>query len=304
MEKLFTKPAYVIITAAICNMLWGSAYPAIKIGYELFAVTDAPQKILFASIRFILAGLMVLALSVPIQKKAPTFKKEAFFPILLTAFVYTFLEYIFFYIGLSNTTGSNGSIFNSTSTFMAVIIAHFVYKDDKLTAKKLIGSAIGFAGVIAATMSGGRFSFKPDGEGFIMLAALCFVIGSMISKHAAKTTPVMTVTGYNLLFGGIMLTVFGLAPGGMLTQISAKGIFVLLYLAFLSACAFTLWTMLLKYNPVGSISVYNFIIPVFGTLLSALLLKEDALRWEYLLSLALVCAGIIIVNAPKKAQKP
>ena len=82
----------------------------------------------------------------------------------------------------------------------------------------------------------------------------------------------------------------------MLGNVSMGGIAVLVYLAFLSAAAFTLWTMLLKSHDVGSISVYNFIIPVSGTILSAVFMREDIFSVKYLISLVLVCLGIVLVN--------
>ena len=294
-KQIFKSPAWTAVLAVLCNMLWGSAYPGVKLGYEAFGVTDTPQKLLFAGLRFLIAGAIVLTVSIPISKRTPKLTKKNAPMILLTALIYTTVQYVFFYIGLSNTTGTNGSIVNSTTTFMAVILSHFVYKNDKITAPRLIGTCIGFAGVLVVCF-GGSVSFSLTGEGFILIAALCFVIGSMLSKHASSSSDAFTVTGFNLLFGGALLTLLGLAFGGRLTAVTPVGIANLLYLALLSSAAFTIWTILLKYNSIASISVYNFIIPVFGTLLSALLLNENILESKYLVSLILVSAGIIIVN--------
>ena len=74
----------------------------------------------------------------------------------------------------------------------------------------------------------------------------------------------------------------------------------MLYMALLSSVAFTLWTTLLKHNRVGKISVYNFLVPVFGTILSALFLGESIWSWQNILALVLVCAGIYIVNRKKE----
>ena len=109
----------------------------------------------------------------------------------------------------------------------------------------------------------------------------------------------MAVTGYNLLIGGAVLVAAGLIGGGGFKAVTARGIAVLAYLAFLSAAAFTIWTMLLQYNPLGKIAVFNFIIPISGTLLSAAFLGENIIEPRYFVSLALVCAGIIIVNGKK-----
>lgn len=67
----------------------------------------------------------------------------------------------------------------------------------------------------------------------------------------------------------------------------------------LSSAAFALWATLLKYNRVGMVTVYNFLIPVFGALLSAIFLGEDILQWRNALALAMVSAGIWWVTTEK-----
>ena len=73
---------------------------------------------------------------------------------------------------------------------------------------------------------------------------------------------------------------------------------MLIYLALVSAVAYSLWGMLLKYNPISRVAVFGFMNPVFGVILSAWLLREGAqsLGPVSLVSLVLVCAGIYIVN--------
>lgn len=305
MNNTSKKLTHVILPAIFCNMLWGSAYPGIKLGYEAFNVVSTAQKLLFAGIRFLIAGTIALLVSIPIQKKIPKMTAKSTPLILATALIYTALQYVFFYIGLSNTSGTNGSIVNSTTTFIAVILSHFVYKNDKITMPKLTGTAIGFCGVLTVCLSGGAGGFSFTGEGFILIAALCFVVGSMISKRASQNSDAFTVTGYNLLIGGAVLTVVGIASGGRLASVTPSGVMNLLYLALLSSAAFTIWTLILKNNSVSSISIYNFIIPIFGSLLSAVFLGENIFNIKYLIALVLVSSGIIIVNkSTSKAQLP
>ncbi len=89
----------------------------------------------------------------------------------------------------------------------------------------------------------------------------------------------------------------GFIFGGRLTTVSAKGMLMLVYLAFVSAVAYSLWGILVKYNPISRVAVFGFMNPVFGVVLSALLLPEaSALGIMSLVSLLLICAGIFIVN--------
>ncbi len=183
---------------------------------------------------------------------------------------------------------------------MAVILAHFIYSDDKLNFQKVLGCIVGFMGVVIINLGGKVGSgFTFTGEGFIILAAASFAIGSLISKEAAKREDSMIVTGWQLLFGGALLIIVG-ALGGARTSIpSTEAMILLLYLSLLSSVAFTIWTILLKHNNVGKISIYNFLTPVFGVFLSAIFLKESIWHWKNLLALVFVCVGIYIVNKPK-----
>lgn len=296
MKKILDSKLGIVLTAVFCNLLWGSAYPSIKIGYSLFNITDSvAQKLFFAGLRFAAAGIMVLAAAVAVNKKVPVLNRKNAAQITIIGLIYTALQYVFFYIGLSNTTGANGSIVNSSTTFMALAAGYFVYKEP-VGLKKAVGAIIGFAGVLIVFLGNGIGGVSFTGEGFILIAAACFVAGSMLSKSATVSTDAMTVTGYNLLIGGLVLLVAGIAGGGVIDTVNTKGVLILIYLAFLSAAAFTLWTMLLKKSSVGSISVFNFIIPVSGTILSAIFMKENIYNLRYLISLVLVCIGIVLVN--------
>ena len=89
--------------------------------------------------------------------------------------------------------------------------------------------------------------------------------------------------------------------GGHITKVTPSGIGLLVYLALVSAVAYSLWGILLKYNPVSRVTVFGFMNPVFGVLLSALLLgeKDQASGILGLLSLLLVSVGIYVVNSGK-----
>ena len=307
MEKNFLQRGPIIILLALfCTILWGTAYPAVKIGYELFAIDSANDfgKLLFAGLRFTLAGLMTLAVSVILQKKLVIPQRQHWRGIALLGLAQTTGQYIFFYLGLSNTTGVKGSILYALATFFVVIFAHFLFPDDKMNLQKILGCCIGFVGVLLITFDGtglgGGFTFT--GEGFIMLSTLSSALGALISRSVAQGQDPVVVTGYQLTGGGLILIFIGLIGHGHFDSVTAPGILLLLYMAFLSAAAFTVWTMLLKYNPASKIAVYNFLIPIFGTTFSVMFLNESIFNLRSLLALILACAGIYIVNKEFKGQ--
>ena len=91
------------------------------------------------------------------------------------------------------------------------------------------------------------------------------------------------------------LLLLGYISGGCLSGFTLKSTSLLIYMALLSSVAFAVWTQLLKYNKVGIISIFNFLVPVFGSLLSAIFLGENIFDIKILISLIFVCLGIYMV---------
>lgn len=302
-KKIFTNKKLVVLFATICCFLWGSAYPVVKIGYKLFNIksNDVPSEFVFAGYRFALAGIMVIIISIILHKDMKIFNGKNIIQIIILGLTQTSLQYVFFYIGLGNTTGTKGSIMNSTGTFFSIILAHFIYKNDKLNLNKVLGCILGFIGVIVANFNTDmlNFSFSFIGEGFIMAAAFVLSASSIYGKRITQKLDSMIVTGYQLFLGGVFLASLGLLKGGSLTGFYVQSVSLLIYLALLSAIAFSLWTALLKYNKVGIISIFNFLVPIFGVLLSGVFLKENILQFKNLIALILVCLGIVLVYREK-----
>ncbi|MBS4431531.1 DMT family transporter [Pectobacterium punjabense] len=307
MEKhthFFSDKKVVFFIATLCCLLWGSAYPAIKNGYDLFHIADndIPGKLVFAGYRFAFAGLLLLVLAVLSGRSIGRFRPRQLAQLTILGTFQTSLQYVFFYIGLAYTTGVKGSIMNATSTFFSVLLAHYLYKNDKLNANKLTGCILGFAGVMAVNISSDEMSisFTLLGDGFVVIAAFILSASTIYGKRISQTMDPTIMTGYQLAIGGVILTVSGYCTGGSLVIPDWKAVLMLGYLILLSSIAFSLWSQLLKYNRVGMVAPFNFLIPVSGTALSALFLNESILEWKYFFALILVCSGIWLVNRVTK----
>lgn len=112
----------------------------------------------------------------------------------------------------------------------------------------------------------------------------------------------MTVTAWQTLMGGALLIVIGAVMGGRVGGFTLRSAVLLIYMALLSTVAFSVWTILMKYNPVGKVAVYTFTIPIFGVALSGMILGERVFELKNLIALVLVSIGIIIVNRPEKQK--
>ncbi|MDY2729325.1 MAG: DMT family transporter [Clostridium sp.] len=302
--KFYTNKINIVILACISCILWGSAYPAIKIGYELFNIesSDIGGKLIFAGVRFFIAGIIVLLFEIINKKESLMLNKKSFKKVLTLGIIQTTLQYTFFYVGMAYVAGVRGSILNGTGTFFSIILAHFIYKNDSISFNKLLGCIIGFAGVVIINLNGSFFlgsDFTFKGEGCIILAALMFSVSSIYGKSITKEISPTITTGYQLALGGFILIIIGFVLGGRLTGFTLKSTSLLIYMALISSVAFALWTELLKYNKVSTISIFNFLVPVFGSILSAIFLKENLFDIKVLISLILVCIGIFLVYREK-----
>lgn len=298
MIKIQDKRAVPLLATVSC-LLWGSAFPILKISNKLLGLVDEPAttQILFAGYRFFLAGLMTLAFA-RITGLTLRIRKKDWPMLLKIGLIQTTVQYLFFYYGLFNTTGINGSIIVSTGTFFAVILSHFHYHNDSLTLKKWLGLIIGFSGVLLANVKGNTaLSFNWLGDGLIVLSSFLGAYSLILAKESSLHMDPVVVSGYQMTLGASVLI---LAGGGLVgfdtIQFTWLSGALLVYLSFLSAAAFAIWYVLLKHHPVSQVSINKFQIPVWGVLLSAFFLPEESLRPILLLALAAVIIGIVIVH--------
>ncbi len=309
-ETYLKKTGVVCLLALLCCFLWGSAFPSIKIGYELFSVgaEDTWSQILFAGVRFTLAGVLVVLVSSIGQRKWIVPKKTSWGMVFCLCMLQTVIQYFFFYVGLAHTTGVKGSIIEGAHVFMSILIAALIFKQEKMTAGKGLGCLVGFAGVVLVNLNGseglgGGLAF--NGEGFLLIACLSYAFSSVMVKIFSEKENPVTLSGYQFIMGGIIMTTIGIAAGGKLEMTTPAALLMLLYMALISAVAYSVWGVLLKYNPVSKVSIFGFTNPIFGVILSAIFLKEGGqIPWlQSIAALVLVCAGIYLVNKPEKGKE-
>lgn len=307
--ETMTKRSVVLLFTTVCCLLWGSAFSCVKIGYRLTGIgtDDRMSQMLFAGMRFFLAGILTLIFGSIISGKMLLPKKGSGREIAILSLFQTILQYTFFYLGLARTSGTRSSIITASNVFLSIMVSSLIFRTEKLTLRKALGSLIGFAGVVVINMGtsdlGGAVHFT--GEGFIFLSALSYAFSSAFIKRFSQHSDPVMLSGCQFVVGGAVMMMIGIIMGGRIPVVSFSGMAMLLYLAFVSSAAFSLWGLLLKYNPVSRIAVFGSMNPVFGVIMSALLLGEAAemnvLRTAA--ALILVICGIIIVNAVSATEK-
>lgn len=301
-DKLtITKPGMVCAVALLCCLLWGSAFPSIKIGYRLFEIAegDSMSQLLFAGYRFSLAGIMVILIVSLMNGHILCPKRSSWSMVIRLGAVQTIFQYVFFYMGLAHTTGVKSSIITASNVFFSIFLSALVFRE-KITPYKLAGCIIGFAGVVLINLTGNGIDLNLSfaGEGAILFSAFASSLSSVLIKRYSAKEDTFTLCGYQFLFGGIVLSVIGLVGGGRVSGFTASSVTLLAYMGLISAVAYSLWSVLLSCNPVGKVAIFGFSNPMFGVILSAILLgeKNQAFTFRGVTALILVCVGICIVN--------
>lgn len=263
------RPVVICLLAVFCCLLWGSAFPAVKIGYGLLSIssTDMAEQLIFAGLRLFFAGVVTALFRSACQGR-----------LLLLA---------------------HSSLWKATKLGLI--------RYERLNAPKLLGCLCGFGGVLLINLSGGGLGggFTLLGDGAVLLAALANGLSVSLFKKYAKGEDTLALCGYQFVAGGGLLLLTGLAFGGTLPHFNGQALLLLGYMVLLSAVAQTIWGALTRYNPVGQVAVYGFLSPVFGVLLSALFLREgqQAFTPYSLAALVLVCVGIFVVTRSETPGK-
>ncbi len=296
MEKWMQKKSHAILASMVAMVLWGSAIPMIKRTYEILNLVpgDTGAKIFIAGIRFFLAG--VLGFFYYRLSKGEKEEKTKWGFILGLALVQTSLQYIFYYIGLSNTQGVKGAIIQSSNAFILVVLSILFIADEEISRKKVLALVVGSLGIFISNYSGNQdFSFRLEGEGFVLLATIFNAMASVLVRKYGRRQDPLFLSSVQFLLGALPLIFLGLKTQTHPLVWNPLAILLICYGAFISATAYGLWTFVLKYHSSSEFSIYKLFIPIFGSLLSVVFLRE-VLTYRLVLGLALVLLGSLILN--------
>jgi len=288
----------------VAALLWGSAFPAIKRGYVLLelAPESVPEVILFAGVRFFIAGVLLL-MGAAIFRLGPLPSRRQLGALLILGLIQTVLQYSTFYVGLAYTTGVKASVIVASGSFFLAALSPFFFKDDKLDRWRIGGLVIGFLGVLLANLSrdtGGVLGGSWIGDLLILVTGICSAVASLLGKRLVQDLHPVVMNGFQITLGSIVLLAASLpfaevtlsVPSLELTGLTA-------YLALVTAIAFTVYYLVVKYHDLSRVAAYRFLIPVSGVVLSALLIPGERLGWQLIGAALLVAIGIWTVNRPR-----
>ncbi|SFG12943.1 Permease of the drug/metabolite transporter (DMT) superfamily [Desulfotomaculum arcticum] len=286
----FNDPRVLFAYITVC-ILWGSTYLAIRVG-----VSDLPPG-LFAGIRFITAGLIMLAFArIRGLKNAPGRRD-----IVNSAIVGLFLLY-----------GGNGLVVWSeqwlASSLAALLIATvplFVALIDTVVPGGTpigwlgwVGLLTGFSGVALLMAPGIELGgTQLAGLIAILLAALLWASGSVFSSRKPTSCSIVYSIAIQFLAAGIALSTTGLFAGELPRfHLTRAGIGAMLYLIFFGSLAgYSAYIYILKAMPPAKASTYAYVNPVVAVLLGYFILKEQVTVIT-VIAAAIILGGVLLVQ--------
>ena len=307
-RKPMSGPLVLASLATLACALWGSAIPVIRFGYKQLEIAsgDTGSQLLFAGIRFFLAGLAVTlahAAASPDARRLPD-RGELSAALQLSVFQ-TFGQYLFNYIGYAHASGVSSSLLQGLSVFIALLISSVIFRMERLTARKVAGCVIGFAGIVVSTGGAGSTHFSFIGEGMVLISLVMASMSTVLMARKSQRFNPVLLCGWQFMIGGLGLIAVALALGGRVDFVGhPAGLLQLGWLVMVSAVAYGVWSLLLRDNDVSRVAVFEFEIPVFGVLISLLLLGAEGttVGWATVAALVLVTIGILMVESSPKAN--
>ncbi len=268
--------------------MWSTAYASIKLGLKY----DTPLH--FAGIRFIISGLIILPFTVKpaiyIKMVLDHWKVVAWVSILQTV-----INYALFYHGLNLVPGALGAVIVGCQPLVTAVVASLMHDNDKLTRNKIITIVFGISGVVL--ISAGRQILKLGtlsellGVFMLLLANASVATSNVVVSLKSKGINPLVLSSSSLFLGGVILYLISLPIEGIPHGPKpAEYWYILSWLSFMAAAAFSLWFKLLQ-RPgvkVSELNLWKFIIPGVGAMLSWLLVPSERPEW-------LTITGIVVI---------
>ena len=286
-----------VFTACLCT-LFGANAVAIKISLVGLGVFTT------AGLRFGIASVAI-CLWARITGRSFYIKRQQIHQILIISVCFA-VQLSLFYLGLSKSNASRGTLMLNLQPFFTLFLAHFFIPGDRITTRKAVGILMGFSGVAFVFME--KKGITADfqiGDLMILTATFLWSCNAVYTKRIIHTFLPFHMVFYPMIFSVPVFFLEGfLWDGAMIGNIDAKVLGALMYQSLVAASfGFVAWiTLLQKYGAVAMHS-FLFIMPMAGVLLGGLVLGEP-ITSKILIALLLIVSGIVVVHFKQEKLVP
>jgi len=278
----------------IFSILWASASVAAKIGLR------SGQPFVLFVVRFAIAAALMLFISHAIMRQPLPTGKRLWKQLIIYGLLNVGLYLGLFVLAMREVSAGLGTLFIATNPVFIVIISA-VWGRQRIRAVTLVSFALCLAGLLLAAYPLLLDSYASlRGIGLLLLSMLTYSLGAIyFSRHEWGDLHILTINGWQTLFGGLSLLPFALwFFDASANRPDANFIGSILWLAGpVSIVAVLLWLYLLRDNPVNA-SAWLFLCPIIGFAIAALIVDEP-LSWHTAVGVVLVLAGLLLVQRKK-----
>ncbi len=281
----------LVLAFAIVYIVWGSTYLGIRI-----AVHDLPPG-LMAGVRFVLAGLVLLAFGKAMGKRGPASRHD-WVACAIMAVTLVLLGNGLVTWGEQWVESNQAALLITTGAIWTTWFGTFGPRAQSVSAREKIGIAIGLVGAVLLLWPGSGFQFDYfAGQLAILGAPLAWSLGTIYSRsYPVRMSPLM-FAAVQMLMGGAMLLIYGLLAGELPRwQWTFSGIGAMLYLTLFGSClAYGTYIWLIQHTTPARLGTIAYVNPVVAVILGWVVLDE-ALAGTRLLGAAVILLGVTLIT--------
>ncbi len=281
----------------LAMVLWGVNVSAVK------ALTTSFESLPLAALRMAVACLALSAIVLWRRGGVPALGARQLAAMTGCAFLMVYANQILFAQGLLRSTATNGALIMALSPLVSALMAALVFRES-LTPRRMLGVALGFAGVAAVVLSHPGAGLSRAGIGDLMLAlgVVSFAIGGVGVQRLARQIDPLSISWVIYMIGTAMLvlhTLLGRSRLGTAELFPGAWPWALVLFSGIAATAAgnLIWNRAISVIGVARTAVFLYWVPVFGVAFAALLLGE-ALTWWHLLGFVAVMSGTWLGTRP------
>jgi len=280
-EGGFVEPSRgVLLVTATVPVVWGSTY---AVTTELLP-PDRP--LLAGALRALPAGVLLLAVTRSLPSGSWWWRSAVLGTLNIGAF------FALLFVSAYRLPGGVAAVLGAAGPLLVAGLS-VVLLGERVRARTLV-AAVAAAGGVALTVLTARARLDLLGVVAGLAGAASMALGLVLTKRWGCPAPVLTVTGWQLTAGGLVLLPLALVTEGLPPSLTAVHVGGYAYLALLgSAVAYTLWFRGLERLPAASVSLLGQLSPVVATLIGWAALSQRLTPLQ-LLGMLVALAGVVV----------
>lgn len=283
------------------GIIWGSSFLFIRIGVEQLS----PFQLVFIRTGIAAVGLNLVLLA---QGKHLPFDRKSLTPLIIIAIGNTTIPFALITWGEKSITSGLAAMLQSAASLFTLVIAHFVFIDERMTPQKVVGLLVGFIGVMIlsgqSVVNGQIDMAQFTGAMAVVLASLFYAVFSVYSRRVIQNRfePLVVSSGamtFAAISSGILMVIaplLGGQPAAPLDTVSSDVLISIVLLGLVNTfVAYLIYYWIIRELGAARTSMVTYITPAVGLALGAIVLSEP-IDWRLIVGALLIFCGIAIVN--------